>query len=91
MLNARFERFNAKVQSRKFYIEKALNNGDSRFLLVLVYSGEPPLGEEVTRDFTDLLKELNSPSEVVNVKILRQIDIHKMVAQGAASRTKFLS
>jgi hypothetical protein len=82
LINARFERFNAKVQGKRSEVEKALKAADSRFVLVIVYSGQDVLASEQQRDFDDLLEEMNDPTEVMSIRLLRQADVHGIIASG---------
>ena len=83
IINARFDRFNEKIQRKRAEVEKALKAADSRFVLVIVYSGQDVLASEQQRDFDDLLAEMNDPSEILSLRLLRQADVHGIIASGA--------
>lgn len=83
IINAKFDRFNDRVRLKKPYIEKALNSGDSKFCLVLTYTGNDPLATEQQRDFTDLLEEMNDTSPILSLRVFRQVNIHGIIASGA--------
>lgn len=82
LINARFERFNDKLRARSADVLAALNDAGTRMVIVLAYTGQEPLSEEVARDLQDTLDELNDPTEVVSLKVLRQANIYSAVAEG---------
>jgi len=79
VLDARFERFNSKIGPHKEKIFSALSDATARFTLVMTYTGEQPLSAEAHARFEDLLKEMNSPSEVMSLRVLNQAELHKIV------------
>lgn len=81
LINAKFERFNDKIKRRETEILDALNNAN-RIVLLLAYTGQAALGKDVQRDLDDFLKDMNDPSEVVELKVLRQGNLHGIVASG---------
>ncbi|MHB1700588.1 MAG: AIPR family protein [Acidobacteriaceae bacterium] len=84
ILEAKFERFNDKMQHHTEKVFTALRDANSRFTIVLAYSGEQPLSKEARAPLEDLLAEMNSPSEVMTLRILNQGELHSIVASGAA-------
>jgi hypothetical protein len=82
LVNNRFDRFNAKIQGRAQEIKQAIYSAQTHFSLVVAYTGQEPLSEEVQRDFDDFLSELNDPTDSVQMRILRQGDIHGIIASG---------
>jgi hypothetical protein len=82
IINAKFDRFNAKIQSRSKEILSALFDAETRFVLVVAYTGQDPLAGEVQRDFEDFLNEMNDPTDVMQLRILRQGDLHSVIASG---------
>jgi hypothetical protein len=82
LVNARFERFNDKIKLRKREIEDSLEDARTRFMLVVVHTGQQGLSDVVRRDFQDLLDELNDTSEIVTLRELRQSNLHSAVVQG---------
>lgn len=82
LVNARWERFPAKVQQRKVMLEQALNDASMRINLVLAYSGQAPLSQEVQQDLQDAVEELNDPTELVSYQALRQADLHSIISKG---------
>jgi hypothetical protein len=85
LLDAQFSRFNAKMQAHKDKVFAALSDASARFTLVLAYTGEQPLSAEAQRPLDDFLAEMNSPSEVMGLRLLNQAALHAIVATGATA------
>jgi hypothetical protein len=83
LMSARFERFNEKVQKRRVHVEKAIYSTNARFIAVVIHSGTDPLPAEQQRDLNDLLKDMNDTSDIVTSQVLRQGDVHKIIASGS--------
>jgi hypothetical protein len=82
LINARWDRFPQKLQSRKNQIESALNDASTKIVLVVIHTGQASLSEEVKSDIKDALDEANSPTEIVSSQALRQGDIYSIISQG---------
>lgn len=82
LVNARFERFNEKIGSRKHELEDALNDAKTRFVLIVVHTGQQGLSQVIQQDFDDLLDELNDPSDIVALRELRQSNLHAAIVEG---------
>jgi hypothetical protein len=82
LTNARWERFNSKIQAKALELEAALNDASTRIVVVVAYTGQDPLSTEVNQDLQDVVSELNDPTELVTTQILRQANIYSAVAQG---------
>lgn len=83
LLNARFDRFNTRIQARADDIQAALYSAQTRFQLVVAYTGQDPLAVEPQRDLDDFLKDMNDPSDVMQIRVLRQGGLHGIIARGA--------
>jgi hypothetical protein len=83
LVNARYDRFNSKLNNKIEDIEEALNDAGTRFEIILVYSGQTPLAEEPKREIDDLLNEMNDSTDIVSKRILNQSNIYKTISQGA--------
>src|SRR5262249_54007029 len=64
-------------------VEKAIDSADSRFVMVIAYSGQDSLGDEPRRDLEDLLREMNDPSEILQLQPLKQSELHRIISSGA--------
>lgn len=79
LINAEFDRFNDKIKIRGTEITDALSLANTRIVLLLAYTGQARLSNEVKRDFDDFLKDINDPSEVVALKVFNQGKLHEIV------------
>lgn len=75
LVNARFGRFNDKINKRKSEITRALDDTNVKFVLVLVYTGHNPLSDDAQSDLMDVLQEENDPVETVSLRVLTQKDL----------------
>lgn len=82
LINARWERFSQRVQQKKAQIEEALNDAGTRIVLVVAYTGQDPLSNDVATDLQDVLDEINNPIELVSSRVLRQSDLYHAIAAG---------
>jgi hypothetical protein len=85
LLDAQFSRFNAKMQAHKDKVFAALSDASARFTVVLAYTGEQPLSGDAQRPLEDFLTEMNSPTEVMGLRVLNQAALHAIVATGATA------
>lgn len=83
LINAEFNHFNEKIKSRSTDILDALSLANTRIVLLLAYTGQSTLSEDVKRDFDNFLDDTNDPSEVLELRVLRQGNLHGIVASGA--------
>lgn len=83
LINAEFDRFNDKVKKRSTEILDAISLANTKIILLLAYTGQGSLGQDIERDFNDFLRDMNDPSDVVELRVLKQVDLHGIVASGA--------
>jgi hypothetical protein len=83
LLEAKFDQFNAKMARHQEKVFTALSDATAKFTLVLAYTGEQAISTDVQRPFEELLTEMNSPTEVMALRVLKQADLHSIVASGA--------
>ncbi|MGF9697327.1 AIPR family protein [Paenibacillus sp. MABNR03] len=79
----RFHRFNEKIQNRQPEIEAALTDAGTKFMILLVYTGQESISEDIIEDSNSFLEELNDASEFASFKSLKQSSIYNMIAKGA--------
>lgn len=84
LFNMRFERFNEKVNAQKELVVQILNDPQSSYNIVIVYTGINSLAEPSQRDLDDLKMEMNDASEVLVVTTLNQSGIHKSLTARVA-------
>lgn len=82
LINAEFQRFNNRIKSRSTDILDALSLANTRIVLLLAYTGQSTLSSDVQRELDDFLKDINDPSEVVELRVFRQGNLHGIVASG---------
>jgi hypothetical protein len=76
LFNMRFDRFNSKVNAHKELLLQILNDPQSSYNIVVVYTGINQLAEPSRRDLDDLRAEMNDASEVLTITPLNQAGIH---------------
>ena len=84
LFNLQFERFNSKVQALQTIIEGALDDPNTRYEVVIAYTGSSNLADPSNRDFEDLKKEMNDTSEVVFTTVLNQSALHSSLVSSAS-------
>ncbi|PHV63899.1 AIPR family protein [Cyanobacterium aponinum] len=82
LINNEYSGFNNKFKTKISDIETALEDSQTKFSLVIIYSGLDNLATEPQNDLHRLLEEMNDPSDIVDLTILKQLDIHNAVSQG---------
>jgi hypothetical protein len=85
LLDARFSLFNKKMGTHQDKVFAALSDASARFTIVLAYTGEQQLSPEARRPLDELLEEMNSPTEVMTLRVLNQAALHSIVASGATA------
>lgn len=81
LVNLRLERFNKKIQDKGDEVEEAINDSDTKIMLILCYTGQDPLSNEVNQDLDDLLKDMNDATDVMFKKVFDQRAIYFSIAQ----------
>lgn len=82
LVNAEFERFNDKVRAKQVDLEKALNDPNVSFMLVLAHTGTSPLSSEATTVIEDLLADVNDPIDTAAFESLTQAELHAFLRRG---------
>lgn len=80
LIGARFDRFNEKLRAKEAELLAALDNPRVKFTLHVIYTGNQTLGEHAARDFADLLNEVNDTSELVNLVVFTQAEVHRFIS-----------
>ena len=73
---------NDRVKAQRLNIEEALYDANAKFVLVLAHTGQEDLGGEVNRALEDYISEQNDTSELMSLRVLKQVDLHRAVAAG---------
>jgi hypothetical protein len=82
LLESSLEQF-GKLKAKQLEIEAALSDSATKFVLVIAYTGEPDLADEVRRPIDELLTAQNDVSDLLSYRVLRQSNLHSIVAQKA--------
>lgn len=90
LLNANFDRFNEKVTKRQSEIQAAITSFDTRYILILAYTGDKGLAEHGMRIIDDLVNSLNDAGDgitedLVRFKKLDQAKIYTTLSRGLVS------
>jgi hypothetical protein len=85
LLFLNFDRFNSKIQSMADTITESLTSPGLEIVSVLVHTGTSALAEPSTRDFKDLLTEVNDPTEVLTWRLINQAALHQSLTNALDS------
>jgi hypothetical protein len=83
LTSERFDRFNKKIQGKADEIDEALNDSDTKIILILSYTGQDHLSAEVKQDLDDFIQETNDATDLMFVKVFDQKYIYYAIAQGS--------
>lgn len=81
------DKFGPKMKKLWSSVEEILADSRNTFVLVVSSTGQQPLSQEVQRPLDELIAALNDPTELVTLRILKQGDLHDIVAQRALGET----
>jgi hypothetical protein len=81
LINEKFDKFNKKIQNKADEIDEALNDSDTRIMLILSYTGKDPLSSEVRQDLEDFVRDINDATDLMFFKVFDQKYIYYAVAQ----------
>lgn len=81
LFNLRFDKFNEKVNAMKDKINKAMFDAQTKFEIILVYTGIN-FSDHSRRDVDEFLAEVNDAGEVCTVTILNQTKLHETLRVG---------
>jgi hypothetical protein len=76
LFNFQFDRFNGKIQLKQNCIQNAIRDPNTRYQIIIAYTGINDLAEPASRDLNDFLEEMNDASEMVYISIFNQRKIH---------------
>jgi hypothetical protein len=82
LVNAEFDRFNAKVLAKQEALENALSNPNVTFMLVLAHTGTSPLSAEGKIVIDGLLADVNDPIDTAAFTSLTQAELHAFLRRG---------
>jgi hypothetical protein len=76
-----------KLRAKNTDIQDVLADSQASFVLLICYTGQQTLSAEAKRPLDELLADLNDEEELVALRVMRQKDIHAMVAQQALGQS----
>lgn len=83
LLEARFERFAGKLRGREEEVMAVLEDSLAKFVFVVAYSGLQSLSDAARRPLDDLLADLNDPTELATLQVLKQAELHAAISKQA--------
>src|SRR5271154_6945292 len=83
----KYDRFNAKMQAKKSTAIDAFRDDQASYVLVAIHTGAQDFATEPATDVQDCLNRYNDSAdpdadELLKVRILKQTDVHGMIARG---------
>lgn len=79
LINLKFEKFNEKIRAKKEEITAAISNPTTKYSIVVCYTGVNGLAEPSNRLISDFVSDLNDASEIVDLEVLRQSELHDSI------------
>jgi hypothetical protein len=73
----------SKMQAKSQDIQDTLADSQATFVLVIAYTGKPPLSSDVMNPINQVLTELNDDGDMVSLQVLKQKELHGIVETGA--------
>jgi hypothetical protein len=90
LINCNFDRFNRRVEEKQAAIESAISSFDTRYTLIVIYTGTKGLSEHSQRLINDLINKLNDAGDgalddLVIFKKMDQAKIYSSLSKGLFS------
>lgn len=83
LLNSRYQRFGAKIGSRRKEIDAAIGNA-RKVVAIICYSGSGAFSSECREAMDSFIDEVDETKEMVSYQIIQQSQLHEFLLQGAA-------
>jgi hypothetical protein len=77
LFNLNFERFNKKINTKRDLFKLAISDSQTKYQIILVYTGINDLAIHSRRDIDDFLLEINDASETVYFSQFNQKPLHE--------------
>jgi len=84
VLNNELAGFNARIRARQGDIQSALYDANAKFVLVVAHTGQQGLAPPVSEALNNFVTSQNDTSEIMSLRVLTQVDLHKAVSAGVA-------
>ncbi len=91
LINAEFDRFNAKVKAKQATLETALADPNVQFVLVFAHSGQEPLSDPAKDAIENVLKDVNDPIETASFMMLSQAELHAFLVHAVHGKAADLT
>jgi hypothetical protein len=72
-----------KLAAKSADIQEVLADSRARFVIIVCYTGQQAMSPEASKPINELLEELNDEEDLVSLVVLRQKELHTIVAQHA--------
>lgn len=82
LIDLKFERFNDKIKNKENDVLSALDDHLVKFRIVLTYTGKDNICDNSNNIISDLLNELNDPSELATYQTFSLNSAHKSLVGG---------
>ncbi len=76
IFNSNYERFNSKVNAKKELLQLAIDDFQTKYQIILVYTGINDLAIHSRRDIEDFMREINDASESVYFSVFNLKGLH---------------
>lgn len=85
LVNQRYNRFNSKLNKYTTLIDQAIRDPQTRYKIVLVYTGNNDLTVHSTRSINDLLDDINDAGELMTFVQENQSCLHASIQKSLSS------
>ena len=86
-LEGKLSQLGPKMRAKNQDVQDVLADSQATFVLVIAYTGKPPLSNEVKKPIDQLLQELNDDGDLVSLQTLKQKELHDIVEQRALGQS----
>lgn len=84
LVNAKYEKFNDAIKKRKGEIEKCLLDIQTRFVVLIIYSGQQGIAPAIKKEIDEFLEENNALNDSFSFVQINLKDIYSFISRGAA-------
>lgn len=82
VINSNYTRVNEKIKSKQNEVEDALDNVNIRIVLLVCYTGNDSVSDDVVEAMNDFINKLNDSSNIFSYQIIKQQDLHSAISAG---------
>lgn len=84
LISLDWDYFNDKIKAKSDEITKALNNTRTHITIVIAYTGNEPISNEIKSDVESYIKRVNDTTESFDYRVIKQTDVYGWLSQQAA-------